>query len=93
MNSGLDGERNFCGRFSLVTKETKNRNFQNGDIVLLKTDANRNQWPMANVVGINSDVERFVRSVKLLIGKTRNDDERILERPIHKIILLKESEM
>ena len=71
----------------------KHRNFQNGDIVLLKTDANRNQWPMAKVVGINSDVERFVRSVKLLIGKTRNDGERILERPIHKIILLKESEI
>ena len=48
---------------------------------------------MANVVGINSDVERFVRSVKFLIGKTRNDGERILERPIHKIILLKESEI
>ena len=71
----------------------KHRNFQNGDIVLLKTDANRNQWPMAKVVGINSDAEGFVWSVKLLIGKTRNDGEGILERPIHKIILLKESEM
>ena len=48
----------------------KHRNFQNGDIVLLKTDANCNQWPMAKVVGINSDAEGFVRSVKLLIGKT-----------------------
>ena len=71
----------------------KHRNFQNGDIVLLKTDANHNQWPMAKVVGINSDAEGFVRSVKLLTGKTRNDGERILERPIHKIILLKESEI
>ena len=75
MNSGLDGERNFCGRFSLVTKETKNRNFQNGDIVLLKTDANRNQRPVAKVVDVNSDAEGFVRSVTLLIGKTRNDGE------------------
>ena len=48
---------------------------------------------MAKVVGINSDAEGFVRSVKLLTGKTRNDGERILERPIHKIILLKESEI
>ena len=48
---------------------------------------------MAKVVGINSDAEGFVRSVKLLIGKTRNNGERILERPIHKIILLKKSEM
>ena len=71
----------------------KHRNFQNGDIVLLKTDANHNQWPMAKVVGINSDAEGFVQSVKLLIGKTQNDGERILERPVHKIILLKESEI
>ena len=71
----------------------KHRNFQNGDIVLLKTDADRNQWPVAKVVGINSDAEGFVRSVKLLVGKTQNDGERILKRPIHKIILLKESEI
>ena len=71
----------------------KHRNFQNGDSVLLKTDANRNQWTTAKVVGINSDAEGFVRSVKLLIGKTWNDGERILERPIHKIIFLKESEI
>ena len=74
MNSGLDGEGNFCGCFSLrkslVTNGTKNRNFQIGDIVLVKTDANCNQWPMAKVVGINSDAEGFVQSVKLLIGKT-----------------------
>ena len=48
---------------------------------------------MAKVVGTNSDSEGFVRSAKLLIGKNRNDGERILERPIHKIILLKESEI
>ena len=71
----------------------KHRKFQNGDIVLLKKDANRNQWPMAKVVGINSDTASFAWSVKSLIGKTRNDGERILERPIHKIILLKESKI
>ena len=48
---------------------------------------------MAKIVGINSDAEGFVRSVKLLIGKTRNDGEQILECPIHKIILLKQSEI
>ena len=48
---------------------------------------------MAKVVGINSDAGGFVQSVKLLIGKTQNDGERILERPVHKIILLKESEI
>ena len=38
----------------------KNRNVQNGDIDLLKTDANRNQWPMAKVVGMNTDPGGFV---------------------------------
>ena len=70
----------------------KQRNFQNGDIVLLKTEANCNQWPMTKVVGINTDAEGFVQSVKLLVGKTRNDGELMLDHPIHKIVLLKESE-
>ena len=48
---------------------------------------------MANIVGINTDAEGFAQSVKLLVGKTRNDGKRILERPIHKIVLLKESEI
>ena len=68
-------------------------NFQNSDIVLPKTDANHNQWPMAKVVDINTDAESFVRSVKLLFGKTRNDGERMIERPVYKIVLLKESEI
>ena len=92
MNSGLDGKRNFCGHFSLITNGTKNRNFQNGDTVLLKTNANCNQWPTVKVMGINSDAKDFVQSVKL-IGKTKNNGEQILESPIHKIVLLKESEI
>ena len=28
-----------------------------------------------------------------MIGKTRNDGERILERPVHKIVFLKESKI
>ena len=48
---------------------------------------------MAKVVGINSDAGGFVQSVKLFIGNTQNDGERILERPVHKIILLEESEI
>ena len=44
----------------------KHRYFQNVDIVLLKTDANRNQWAMVKVVRINSEAKDFVQSVKLL---------------------------
>ena len=49
----------------------KERNFQNGDIVLLKTEANNNQWPTGKVVGINTDAQGFVRSLKLFVGKIR----------------------
>ena len=65
-----------------------------GDIVLLKIDASRNQWPMAKVVQVHKDSERVVRSVRLLAGKTQSgQDERILERPVHKIVSMKESEV
>ena len=64
------------------------------DIVLLKVDASRNQWPMARVVQVHKDSEGVVRSARLLVGKTRSQqDERILERPVQKIVLLKESEV
>ena len=65
-----------------------------GDFVLLKIDASRNQWSMAKVVQVHKDSEGVVRRVRLLAGKTRNgQDERILERPVQKIVLLKESEV
>ena len=68
------------------------RNFCIGDIVLLKTDLmTRNHWPMCKVIGTNSDDKGVVRSVKLLLGNSdNNDDKRILERPITKIVLLLE---
>ena len=48
---------------------------------------------MAKVVDINTDAEGFVWSVTLLVGKTQNDGERMLDCPIHKIVLLKESDI
>ena len=60
---------------------------------MLKTDTDPNQWSVAKIVGINSDAEGFVRSVKLLVGKTQNDGEQILKRALHEIILLKDSEI
>ena len=72
----------------------KQKNFVVGDIVLLKADASCNQWPMAKVVQVHKDSEGVVRSVQLLIGKSPNTHgERILERPVHKIVLIKESEV
>ena len=60
-------------------------------MLILFYDANRNQWAMVKVVRINSEANDFVQNVKLLNWKTRNDGEQILERPLHKVVLLKES--
>ena len=65
----------------------KHRNFQNGDVVLLKTDSDGNQCPMAKVLGTNTGSEGFVRTVTLFLGKTQNDGERILKHVVHKIFL------
>ena len=65
-----------------------------GDIVLLKVDASRNQWPMAKVVQVHKDSEGVVRSVRLLAAKTRSrQDERILECTVQKIVVLEESDV
>ena len=62
--------------------------------MLLKTDANRNQWPMAKVIGVNADDMGFVRSVLLLLASSCDSaGERVLEQPMHKIVLIKEAEV
>ena len=80
--------------WSLQTRpkwNNKCRNFQKGDNVLLKIEANRNQWPMAKVIGVNADDMGFVRSVRLLfVSSCDSTGERVLERPIRKIVLIKE---
>ena len=54
----------------------------------------RNQWPMARVIGGNADDLGFVQSVRLLLGSSCDSaGERVLERPMHKIVLIKEVEV
>ena len=36
--------------------------------------AERNSWPMAKIVATNADENRFVRSVKLMLGKSGATD-------------------
>ena len=64
----------------------KARNFTIGDVVLLKETNFRNDWKLARVVDVNKDDTNTVRSckVKTSIG--------IFTRPIHKLVLLMESE-
>ena len=68
------------------------RNFEVGDIVLLREDASRNQWPMARIVKKYCDSNGFVRSVQLMIGRPCNGEPKVLDRPVNKLVLLVESE-
>ena len=63
-------------------------------MVLLKRDSERNEWPMAITEEVMLDYNGIVRSVKLWIGKSNQDDQnQILERPVHKIVLLVEKQV
>lgn len=72
------------------------RNLQVNDIVLIKNeDAPRNQWPIARVEDSTLDEDGHVRKIKLLIGDPTLDNKgrktkiaTVLERPIHKVVLL-----
>ena len=58
-------------------------------MVLLKRDSERNEWPMAIIKEVMPYYNGIVRSVKLWVGKSKRDDQNhILERPAHKIVLL-----
>ena len=64
----------------------KQRNIQTGDIVLVKDiDLPRNVWPMARVIDVSLDDKGFVRRARVKLGKSD-----ILERSIHKLVLLVE---
>ena len=66
-----------------------------GDIFLLKeAAAERNSWPMAKMAATNADKNKFVRSVKLMLGRSGATDMafRYLERPVKKLMMLVENE-
>ena len=70
------------------------RNCKVGDVVLLKEDADRNQWPMAKIVAVNSDAKGDVHSIKILVGAANKSDNliRYLEMPVNKLVVLVENE-
>ena len=66
---------------------TPQRDSRVGDIVLLQDDdLPRNQWPLARVTKVFPSKDGRIRKVQLLL--TREGRRKILERPIHKTILL-----
>lgn len=76
------------------------RNMRVRDIVLLKDDNQpRNCWRLGRVVDTYKDEDGLIRKVKLVLadpnlnmkGK-RTDSLTFLERPVHKLVLLLESE-
>ena len=90
MNFGVDDARNL---FTLSKERhkwtTKKQNFRINDILWLKEDAPRNQWPLCKIIKTNPDDQGIVRSVTLFLGNDDNNNrERILERPISKLVLI-----
>ena len=68
------------------------RNFQVGDIVLLKDDFHhRNHWPMACIMETFSDKNGNVRNMRLKVGTKINATNMLLEQPIVKLVLILES--
>lgn len=62
------------------------RNIKEGDIVLVKdVDLPRNQWPLGGVIESNPDEDGLVRRVKVKLQSG------ILERTVHKLVLLIEN--
>ena len=66
-------------------------NFQKGDIVLLKAEANCNQWSIAKVIGENVDDMGLTWSIRLLLASSCDSaGDIVLEQTVHKIVLIKE---
>ena len=90
----------------LLTQQTRikwnkiTRNIQVGDIVILNDEDHiRGHWTMARVVETFKDADNLVRRVKLLVGTSNFTKEGkrcgkpiVLERPIHKLTVLLESD-
>ena len=76
------------------------RNIAVGDIVLLKEhNLPRNSWRLCRVDEVTTDEDGLVRKAKVAVGTSdldskgkRNVSVSYLERPIHELILLKETE-
>ena len=95
MNSWSCWRKEYLQSLQLHTKWQGGKiNFSVGDFVLVLQDESVcNHWPMARVIQVFKDSNGYVWSVKLRIGKTRNfEGDRILQRPVSKIVLLVEQE-
>ena len=78
----------------------KRRNLKVGDIVMIKDEnLSRNMWRLGKIIVANTDDDGLVRKVRLVVGTSDIDDKGVrlsklseLERPVHKLVLLQETE-
>ena len=78
----------------------KRRNVTVGDIVIIRDeDLVRGIWTMGKIVDVIADSDGLVRRAKILVGDSklsvkgkRMNSSSILERPVHKLVLLLENE-
>ena len=71
---------------------SKQRNFQKGDIVLLKADYNRNNRPIARILETFPDKHSKLNLIKLRLGDAVGAEQRESRCRITKIVLLVESD-
>ena len=79
--------KQFLTSLQIRMKWNKTRRiFKVGEIVLLKDEHSRNQWPMTCVVQTEPDKIGMVRSVMLKLDNTNSSET--LRRPIPKLVFL-----
>ena len=50
------------------------RNFQVGDVLLVRNDQAWNHWPIARIIKIEGDQHGIVRSVKLKVAGSKSNE-------------------
>ena len=65
-----------------------NRNISVGDVVLLKGNTKRNQWPLGRIVETTAGSDGLVRRVKVKVGKTGDRPPLTLERSVRDTVLV-----
>ena len=68
-----------------------NHNIKVGDVVLLKTKAKRNQWPLGRIVEASKGSGDLVRRVKIKVS-SKNGKPQILERSVRDTVFLSHCE-
>ena len=72
--------------------ENKIQNFEIREIILLKGDCHRNQWPLPKAINVYTDANKSFCSVLFRDGDGKSGSSKILQRPVTKIVLLFESD-